>query len=120
MISPKLCGPLVLLLSVGCGSIPVQRRDWSTYEGPGAEYFQREEVRLPVVDDSIERVSRGIWTFNLVLLEGVLLPAGELYKALVPPPLRAGVSNVFRNALYPVRLLNNLFQGKLGGAGRWF
>jgi hypothetical protein len=36
---------VALLLPVGC-SVSFERNDWESYEGPGAEYFQKEEATL--------------------------------------------------------------------------
>ena len=41
--------------------------------------------------------------------------AGE--NAVVPNPVQIGISNLFYNIRFPSRLINNLAQGKLSGAG---
>ena len=39
------------------------------------------------------------------------------YKYLLPRPLRVGIKNVFINLAFPVRFVNNMFQGKLKRTG---
>jgi hypothetical protein len=36
-----------LVLACGACSSTYEHRDWSTYDGPGARYFQQEEVPSP-------------------------------------------------------------------------
>lgn len=91
-------------------------RDWSNYEGPGAEYFQREEVEFPHVPDLLEPFNRTVFHLNNGLMLGVVRPIGRTYDFLTPSFVATGVSNFFENLLYPGRLVNNLMQGNLGGA----
>ncbi len=58
-----------------------------------------------------------MYTFNDVLYTAVLKPVTSAYKALTPSCLRKRVDNFFLNLLFPVRLVNNLFQGKVNEAG---
>ena len=103
-------------LSSGCSTPP--RRNWSDYEGPGREHFVAEEVEFPFVPDPLEPVNRGISGFNHILLTGLVQPVSWLYRSVTPQPLRTGLRNVFDNAYYPVRLVNNVLQGKWDGAWR--
>ena len=54
--SPALV--LALALSTGCASTAYEPRDWSGYTGPGAAYFQAEEVPFPHVADPLEPINR--------------------------------------------------------------
>ncbi|MCP4672948.1 MAG: VacJ family lipoprotein [Desulfobacula sp.] len=58
-----------------------------------------------------------MYTFNDVFYTAVLKPVTCAYKALTPSCLRKGVDNFFGNLLFPVRLVNNLLQGKTKEAG---
>ena len=89
--------------------------DWSTYEGPGAEYFQRPELALYVTNDPLEPTNRRTWGFNDGFAT-VMRPIATGYRYVVPRVVRTGINNFFTNLLYPVRLVNNLLQGKGGGA----
>jgi ABC-type transporter lipoprotein component MlaA/pimeloyl-ACP methyl ester carboxylesterase len=107
---------LFLFVSPSCTSTKLETNDWSEYDGPGAEYFQKEEVELPHVEDPLEPMNRTFSAFNHGLMVGVIGPLTWVYRGITPKFFRTGVSNFFENLLYPVRLVNNLLQGKGGGA----
>lgn len=66
--------------------------------------------------DPLEAVNRGIYTFNDGLDTVLLKPAAEVYKGVVPPLARTGVSNVFSNVGDVIVALNSLLQGKFTDA----
>lgn len=103
---------LILLAALGC-QVPVMRRDWSSYTGPGAEAFRKEQ--LPPLDfpDPLEPWNRSASLFNHGVMMGVINPLATVYRALVPVPIRTGLENFSTNLLYPRRVLANLLQGKL-------
>lgn len=107
---------LGFLLVLGCATY--QAPDWSSYQGPGKEYFLREEVEFPHVPDPMEPMNRVTSGFNHALMVGVVQPISLVYRTVLPRFLRTGIGNAFDNAYYPVRLLANLLQGKGGGAWR--
>ena len=112
---PPLCArALALLLPwalAACAS-HYEPRDWSDYTGPGAEWFQREELPFPAVGDPLEPANRAVSIFNYGVLRFVIAPTARVYRGFVPEPARRGVRNFGRNLLYPVRLTNNLLQAK--------
>ncbi|ULA66621.1 MAG: Putative VacJ-like lipoprotein [Nitrospira sp.] len=67
--------------------------------------------------DPWEPVNTKIFEFNRQVDRWVLKPAAQGYNAVVPNPVQIGISNVFYNIRFPSRLINNLAQGKLSGAG---
>jgi len=101
----------------GCASSPPPVHDWSTYDGPGAEHFQRAEVELPAPDDPYEPFNRMVFDVNKGVLIDVLEPLAELYRAVVPRRVRRGIDHAFENLRYPERVLSNLLQGE--GRGAW-
>ncbi len=106
----------VVVLGVACAcQPPLRTTDWSSYDGPGARYFQQEEVTFPHVPDPIEPFNRGVGVFNHVLMVGVAQPISFAYRWLVSPPTRTAVANAIDNARFPVRFFGNLLQGKLEG-----
>src|SRR6185503_14334193 len=107
----------LLPLGQGC-QYDYQTRDWSKYEGPGKEYFQRDEVELPFISDPLEPVNRGISAVNYGVLVYVIGPFAWGYRHIVPEAARDAIGRMFENLRYPGRLVNNLLQGKFGGAGR--
>ena len=50
-------------------------------------------------------------------ISGALKPAGKGYSKVVPRPARTCIGRFFANVKYPVRLVNNLLQGKFKAAG---
>ncbi len=67
--------------------------------------------------DPWEPVNTKVFEFNRQVDRWVLKPVAQGYNAVVPNPVQIGISNVFYNFRFPSRLINNLAQGKLAGAG---
>ncbi len=67
--------------------------------------------------DPWEPVNTKVFEFNRQVDRWVLKPAAQGYNAVVPNPVQIGISNLFYNMRFPSRLINNLAQGKLSGAG---
>jgi ABC-type transporter lipoprotein component MlaA len=101
----------------GCAHT-VQRNDWEAYQGPGREYFLEEEVTFPEVPDPLEPFNRSMGEFNYWLMRGLVNPLATGWRWVVPQPARDALVRAINNARFPVRLVNNLLQGKWGGAGR--
>jgi ABC-type transporter lipoprotein component MlaA len=57
-----------------------------------------------------------MWAFNDGVMTAVVQPTSQAYRFIVPKPVRTGIGNVGHNLTYPVRLLNNLLQGRWSGA----
>jgi phospholipid-binding lipoprotein MlaA len=74
-------------------------------EGVGDEY------------DPWEPVNANIFEFNLKVDRYVLKPVAKGYDFILPDVVQVGVSNIFSNLRFAPRFLNNVFQGKLKGAG---
>jgi len=76
-----------------------------------------EIVVLPEsVPDPLEPLNRVTWAFNQGLMTGVIKPTSRVYRFVVVKPVRTGIGNFGKNLNYPVRLINNLLQGKWNGA----
>jgi ABC-type transporter lipoprotein component MlaA len=119
MRSRALIHPLcaALLVLTGCQAT-LKTNDWSTYDGPGQAYFQKEEIEMRFIGDPLEPMNRGIAGFNHGLMVGLVSPLAGIYRLIFPPQIRTGIDNIFENLLFPVRLVTNLLQGKGGGAWR--
>lgn len=91
--SRSLSGALLLLLLGGCAT------GGQLLSGPS---------RL----DPLERSNRAVFAFNQRIDQVLFKPASEIYKEQLPPALRAGVSNFFRNLAEPTTVLNDIFQGR--------
>jgi ABC-type transporter lipoprotein component MlaA/pimeloyl-ACP methyl ester carboxylesterase len=76
-----------------------------------------ETVVLPKsVPDPLEPFNRVIWGFNKALMRGLVNPSSKIYRLLVVKPVRTGIGNIGKNLTYPGRLINNVLEGKWGGA----
>ena len=63
--------------------------------------------------DPFERANRSIYSLNSALDHAVFRPVARGWKAVVPRPVRHGVSNFASNLAYPGTIINDLLQGKL-------
>jgi ABC-type transporter lipoprotein component MlaA len=108
---------LLTLASGACATTEVKRRDWSTYTGPGAAEFRKEELTLPPLDDSGEPVNRAVDDVKHFAAEYVVAPIAAGWRFVVPKCAREGLTRAGRNLLYPVRLVSNVLQGEWSTAG---
>ena len=74
-------------------------------EGAGEEY------------DPWEPMNVNVFEFNRQLDRFVLKPVAKGYNFVMPDLVQVGISNIFSNLRFAPRFLNNVFQGKLKGAG---
>jgi len=74
-------------------------------EGAGEEY------------DPLEPLNTSIFEFNRQMDRFVLKPVAKGYNFITPDLVQVGVSNFFYNIRFAPRFLNNVFQGKVKGAG---
>jgi phospholipid-binding lipoprotein MlaA len=74
-------------------------------EGTGEEY------------DPWEPMNTNIFEFNRQVDRFVLKPVAKGYNFVMPDLVQVGISNIFSNLRFAPRFLNNVFQGKLKGAG---
>lgn len=74
-------------------------------EGAGEEY------------DPWEPMNTNIFEFNRQVDRFVLKPVAKGYNFITPDLVQVGVSNFFYNIRFAPRFLNNVFQGKVKGAG---
>ena len=63
-------------------------------------------------NDPIEPWNRAMYDVHQAIDTVVLRPVAVAYRAVVPPPVRTGVSNVLSNLRSPVILLNDALQGE--------
>ena len=108
---------LALLLAVGGCHTTFERRDWSAYTGPGAEYFHKEELTFPQASDPIEPFNRVSAAVDYGLLRYVFAPITGAYQKLTPDELRKRIKLAGENLLYPGRGINNALQGEWSQAG---
>ena len=91
--------------------------DTSPPEPDFAEDPFAAEDRPPAIADPLEPLNRALFLFNDKTYFWVLKPVARGYRAVVPQDIRLCVKNFFSNIAMPIRLLNNLLQGKLRNSG---
>lgn len=69
------------------------------------------------VPDPLYYFNYAMYGLNDFLYYAAIKPVATGYKAIMPTPVRKGIRNFFHNLLFPVRLVNNLLQGKVSEAG---
>lgn len=69
------------------------------------------------VADPWEGYNRKMHAFNMTADKYLLRPAALAYENILPPPLKAGISNFFENLNWPTTFLNQLMQGKFRESG---
>lgn len=74
-------------------------------------------IEADEANDPLEPINRGVFWFNELLDVVVIRPAAEVYRAVLPTPVRTGVRNVLRNVRAPLDLTNQVLQGDWDGAG---
>ncbi len=77
----------------GCSSIPVDERAES---------------------DPWEPMNRSLFSVNTTIDKVTTKPLAKGYRAVVPGPVRKGISNFFSNLVAPRSAINNFLQGKPG------
>ena len=74
-------------------------------EGPTEEY------------DPWEPFNSAMFEFNRQVDRFVLKPVAKGYNFVMPDMVQVGISNMFNNLRFAPRFFNNVFQGKMKGAG---
>ena len=67
--------------------------------------------------DPWEPYNAVVFRFNYNLDDYVVQPVAEGYNSLTPDLVQRTISNVFQNVRFVPRFFNNVFQGKVKGAG---
>jgi phospholipid-binding lipoprotein MlaA len=62
--------------------------------------------------DPLSGYNRAMTSFNDAVIIYGLTPISKVYAAILPQPLRLGISNFVHNMQFPIRFTNNLLQGK--------
>ena len=109
---------VVLFCFSGCSTIETEKRDWSSYKGPGNVYFQMEEPHVvELLDDPLEPLNRVVGAANFIFLDYVVSPLSKAHRFIFPPVVRRRIDNFTYNMAYPKRLVANVMQGQVSAAG---
>lgn len=76
-----------------------------------------EERDIGLASDPLEPINRGFFHFNDKLYFWVVKPASQGYAYFIAEDVRMCVRSFFKNLLAPVRIVNNLLQGKVANSG---
>jgi phospholipid-binding lipoprotein MlaA len=73
---------------------------------------------LEDIYDPWESFNEKMFDFNVKLDRYVLKPVARVWKTVIPEPFQVMISNGFDNIRFAPRFVNNVLQGKVGGATR--
>ena len=111
----KISLPLLLLCT--CAAFAQEAPQPKAGETEFRDPFATEDAAAqPKVADPLERMNRAFFHFNDKLYRWVLRPAAKGYRTLAPRPVRASLDRLFDNVKFPVRLVNNVLEGRLQSA----
>jgi phospholipid-binding lipoprotein MlaA len=79
--------------------------------------FAKAEEAVGEEYDPWETFNTKIFEFNRQVDRWVLKPVAQGYNFIMPDFVQVGISNMFSNIRFAPRFLNNVFQGKIKGAG---
>jgi len=118
-------GPASLLLVAELGDgavsdVSVAARQSQKSNGPeddAYDPFAKSGEETEQEYDPWESLNTKVFEFNRQLDRYVLKPVAQGYDFIIPDFVQVGLSNMFYNLRFPQRFLNNVFQGKVKGAG---
>ncbi|NOX26544.1 MAG: hypothetical protein GXP59_10640 [Deltaproteobacteria bacterium] len=76
--------------------------------------YNKPEIHI---NDPLEPLNRVFFQFNDKLYFYLLKPAAKAWSFVVPQALRSSLWSAFRNLMMPVRLVNDLLQGRVSESG---
>jgi len=79
-------------------------------------YEEAEDATVKVADP-FEPINRGMFVFNDRFYFWIAKPLTIGYRTVIPSNVRSPIKNFFYNIFAPIRIVNNLLQGKAKGAG---
>jgi phospholipid-binding lipoprotein MlaA len=112
--SPQLCRICFCCLAIWLGSMTMAMGQGVTVDDDPAF---GEEPDIGLVSDPLEPVNRVFFHFNDKFYFWVLKPASHGYAYFIAEDVRMCVRSFLKNLLAPVRIVNNLLQGKVVNSG---
>jgi phospholipid-binding lipoprotein MlaA len=104
-LAPLLASAILLVGLAGCATRP-----------PASDPEALEEFRAN--NDPIEPFNRSMFAVNSAIDMVALRPAAQVYRFVVPPPVRQGVRNALGNLRGPTILMNDVLQGEVDRGAR--
>jgi phospholipid-binding lipoprotein MlaA len=99
-----LAAGIVLSSAAACAKQPAE-------DGKAAQVMYKE------VYDPLEPMNRYFFDVNYALDALFLKPVAEIYRGVLPYPVRESVTNFLTNLSQPIYMVNNLLQGEVNKAG---
>lgn len=98
-------------------NLPSQAHAETYWDHEDNDFFAELEAEYATspglyVADPLESLNRGIFIVNDRLYFWVLKPVATGWRTVTPSPVRTGIRNAFYNLAAPVRVVNQLLQGK--------
>ncbi len=119
----RLAGRIAITIATGWNLIvssgaqgPSPNSNRPAHEAPSAEPGAQSVVLPASVPDPLEPLNRMVYAVNKGVMIWAIQPTSKVYRFIVRKPIRRGISNFGKNITFPGRLINNLLQGKWGGA----
>ena len=113
--SPDAPGNTQAAQNVPSSKDEIQVLDEMVVEGVPVDPFEEEPIE--VVEDPWEPVNTRIFAFNVAVDRYVLKPLAMGYGWVVPDLVEIAIGRALQNIRVVPRLVNNLLQGKMKGAG---
>jgi phospholipid-binding lipoprotein MlaA len=104
------------IVTVSSAAAPTTTVRANSQEEPFDPFAQPGEADLEEYDP-LEPLNTKVFEFNRQMDRWVLKPVARVYNFILPDPVQTGVSNFYYNARFVPRFCNNIFQGKIRGAG---
>ena len=76
------------------------------------------EVAAPEMSDPFEDYNRFMFDFNEGFYDNIMEPVVQEYRDMVNEDVRMAISNIFDNAMAPLKLVSSFLQGDLDKTGR--
>jgi phospholipid-binding lipoprotein MlaA len=104
---------MVLKLRMPSPTSITQPESFDNLEDPFAS-----TLNTPDMPDPFEDYNRFMFDFNEGFYEGVMEPVVREYRDFVNEDIRVGISNIFDNAMAPLKLVSSFLQGDIDKSGR--
>jgi len=102
-----LRGILAIALVLGLGACATKP--------PASDPVARAEYER--INDPLEPLNRATHEFNMTMDRYVMKPIAEVYRFIIPAPIRGLITNFLDNLQSPLILANDLLQGEFDRAG---
>lgn len=102
---------------MGASAPPTDSSSANDEYGNVTEEEEKATPSAPSIADPIEPWNRAMYHFNDKFYFWLWKPVTEGYKYVVPEDFRVLFGNIFKNIKAPIRIVNNLLQGRFGYAG---